>query len=111
MYEISELVPYEKLPIKLAEAFGKFAERKTHASFVLFSAADWFLFALAQRDLFDRETQRVLIDEGTMGYLWGATLAIDNLVPKGTVYVSSAEREAIFSKKDRLLALSVALAV
>lgn len=93
---------------KLAKVFGLFAGRNQHVSWVLFSGVDYFLYQLYSDGIIASESQRKLISTGVLGYMWGASVIVDSLVPEGIIYVSSAEnREEVFSHKDKLITVVI----
>jgi len=79
-------------------------DRGESCQYVLFNPIDFHYFLLRSgrlRNEFDRETQQRLVKRGIVGYLWGATVALERGVVMGHVVLTSDVREkALKSKKS-----------
>jgi hypothetical protein len=84
-------------------------DRGESCQYVLFNPIDFHYFLLRSgrlRNEFDRETQQRLVKRGIVGYLWGATVALERGVVVGNVVLTSDIREkALKSKKSIIVEL------
>ena len=84
-------------------------DRGESCQYVLFNPIDFHYFLLRSgrlRNEFDRETQQRLVKRGIVGYLWGATVALERGVVMGHVVLTSDVREkALKSKKSIIVEL------
>lgn len=93
----------------IALAFGSLvSDTGAPITYVLFNPADFHFFTSLNPDfIFDRETQRKLIQTGIVGYLWGATIVLEEDIDANTVVVTTDMRERLFPETSYQIQLTI----
>lgn len=79
---------------------GHSAKNRTMVESITFNPSDWYELQFDKyAHLIDRETMRKLLVMGTVGYLFGATLQIDENVPVGKVKVTLGKLQSVNGDK------------
>jgi len=76
-------------PTDLADAFSKIEQQDLRVARVFMNARDYSDVRKWGRDIYDPETQAVLLKTGLMGTIWGAQIIVSRIVPVGYVYVTT----------------------
>jgi len=76
-------------PTDLADAFSKIEQQDLRVARVFMNARDYSDVRKWGRDIYDPETQAVLLKTGLMGTVWGAQIIVSRIVPVGYVYVTT----------------------
>jgi HK97 family phage major capsid protein len=71
----------------LVDAFTNVERTDMRVAYVFMNAKDFGDLRKWDRDTLDMETQRVLLNTGLVGTVWGAKIIVSRIVPEGTVYV------------------------
>jgi hypothetical protein len=71
----------------LADAFALIERHDLRVARIYMNARDYADIRKFGRDILDPESQRVLLDTGLQGVIYGASLIMSRLVPAGTVYL------------------------